>query len=80
LCAREAARSYRISCAGPAGEGSCRHFEARDDDPSSELTSRELDVLRFVAVGKPNKRIAAELGASERDEQPAHGPARTAIH
>jgi hypothetical protein len=34
-------------------------------------------VLRFVAVGKPNKRIAAELGASERDEQPAHGRVAT---
>jgi DNA-binding NarL/FixJ family response regulator len=40
--------------------------EARDDDPISELTSRELDVLRLVASGKPNKQIAADLAISER--------------
>jgi DNA-binding NarL/FixJ family response regulator len=40
--------------------------DGRDEDPISELTSRELDVLRLVAAGEPNKQIAAELAISER--------------
>lgn len=40
--------------------------DGRAADPISELTSRELDVLRLVAAGKPNKQIAAELDISER--------------
>jgi DNA-binding NarL/FixJ family response regulator len=36
------------------------------DDPIAELTSRELEVLRLVATGKPNKQIATELSISER--------------
>jgi DNA-binding NarL/FixJ family response regulator len=38
----------------------------REYDPTSELTSRELEVLRLVASGKPDKEIAADLGISDR--------------
>jgi DNA-binding NarL/FixJ family response regulator len=40
--------------------------QPRDDDPISYLTPRELDVLRLVAAGRPNKQIATELAISER--------------
>jgi DNA-binding NarL/FixJ family response regulator len=33
--------------------------------PQSELTPREIEVLRLVAAGKSNKRVADELGLSE---------------
>ena len=35
-------------------------------DVTAELTSRELEVLRLVGMGKPNKAIAVELDISER--------------
>jgi DNA-binding NarL/FixJ family response regulator len=35
-------------------------------DPTADLTTRELEVLRLLGVGKANKQIAAELEISER--------------
>jgi DNA-binding NarL/FixJ family response regulator len=35
-------------------------------DPTSELTARELEVLRHVGAGEANKEIAAALSISER--------------
>ena len=39
---------------------------APSSDSAAQLTSRELDVLRLVGAGKPNKAIAAELDINER--------------
>ena len=39
---------------------------ARAERPSLELSERELDVLRCVAAGLPNKLIARNLGISEK--------------
>ncbi len=36
------------------------------DSRVSVLTPRERDVMTYVARGKPNKVIAAELGVSQR--------------
>jgi DNA-binding NarL/FixJ family response regulator len=38
----------------------------RVDEARSPLTARELDVLRLIAAGEPNKRIAAALDIGER--------------
>jgi DNA-binding NarL/FixJ family response regulator len=35
-------------------------------DPKTELTTREVEILRLLGAGKANKEIAAELAISER--------------
>jgi DNA-binding NarL/FixJ family response regulator len=39
---------------------------ASHDEATTELTARELDVLRLVGAGRANKEIAARLDISER--------------
>ena len=43
--------------------------ERRVKAPSSQLSERELEVLRHVARGKTNKEIASALGLSARTVQ-----------
>lgn len=38
----------------------------QNDTRIKALTPRERDVMSHVAIGKPNKIIAAELGVSQR--------------
>jgi DNA-binding NarL/FixJ family response regulator len=38
----------------------------RRNDATADLTPRELDVLRLIGAGEPNKVIATALGISER--------------
>lgn len=40
--------------------------EESHDEPTAELTTRELEVLRLLGAGKSNKEIAGELQISER--------------
>jgi DNA-binding NarL/FixJ family response regulator len=39
---------------------------ATPSDPTRDLTARELEVLRLIGAGSPNKEIAAKLQISER--------------
>ncbi len=49
----------------PAAAHPSRQKLAWSEDPSKALTRRELDIVRMVAVGARNKKIAEQLGISE---------------
>ena len=42
------------------------HLTDTEQNAFSVLTPRERDVMNYVALGKANKVIAAELGVSQR--------------
>jgi len=48
-----------------AAAHAAREKLAGGDDPGKTLTRRELDIVRMVAVGARNKKIAEQLGISE---------------
>jgi DNA-binding NarL/FixJ family response regulator len=52
---------------------------ANKEDP---LSSREIEVLQFIAEGKANKQVAAELGVSFKpvDNHRQHLMAKPNIH
>jgi DNA-binding NarL/FixJ family response regulator len=58
-----AARLVEAVAAGEAGPG---HAPAQAVAPASPLTPRERDVLALIVRGMANKRIALELGLSEK--------------
>jgi NarL family two-component system response regulator LiaR len=55
-----AARLVRAIASGPIATGSST------SDPTNTLTAREREVLELIAGGRSNKRIALELGISEK--------------
>jgi NarL family two-component system response regulator LiaR len=69
---QELARAVRAAHAGEAlldPVVAARLVEAlavRDDEPLDRLTPREREVLQLMGRGFPNKRIARQLGVSEK--------------
>jgi NarL family two-component system response regulator LiaR len=68
---REVVRAIRAAHAGdavidPKTAGRLLDALARTQPEAQTLTPRELDVLAFLCRGLPNKRIALELGLSEK--------------
>ena len=56
---------YRSDRGGSAGPGAGRSA-GTDPDRRDDLTAREREVLELIAGGRSNKRIALELGISEK--------------
>jgi NarL family two-component system response regulator LiaR len=68
---REVVRAIRAAHAGeavidPKAAGRLLDALARTQPEAKTLTRRELDVLDYLCQGLPNKRIARELGLSEK--------------
>jgi DNA-binding NarL/FixJ family response regulator len=64
----EVIRGVRSAARGesPIAPRVARTLLRRSEQPSAHLSERELDVLRCVAEGLPNKLIARRLGISEK--------------
>lgn len=50
----------------PAGHPAINQVEESEADVESQLTERELSVLKAISSGAPSKSIALELGITER--------------
>ena len=48
----------------PTGRGASREVGFDGEGPVTDLTRREMDVLRLIAVGRSNRDIATELSIS----------------
>ncbi|HEX7037438.1 MAG TPA: LuxR C-terminal-related transcriptional regulator [Pseudomonadales bacterium] len=62
----DAARSEFVALGARADVARLDELRSRSPSAATPLTARELEVLRLIAAGHTNKRIANTLGVSER--------------